>query len=140
MYRYEVEVEQGVLPDKFLKNRDKCHITADTKTSTRTSSGKGVIRFQTPEIESLVLKYEDTIQLVRDAMYPFTAGLFSEFRKLGNVYQDSINKIAELDVFQSMAIASRDEEKGSMCVPRFVEAVRFNKLSWVYYSLWYGNY
>jgi len=106
-YRYEVEVDEGALPQQFLGTVDV------------SSRLKDKIRFYTDTIKGLVAQLEQLEHEQEDCIFPFLARLFQEFYAHQAHFRVATRLISELDVLLSLSVASQGLT-GAACRPQFV--------------------
>mmetsp|Transcript_30510 Transcript_30510/g.85568 ORF Transcript_30510/g.85568 Transcript_30510/m.85568 type:complete len:930 (-) Transcript_30510:117-2906(-) len=107
-YRYEVEVEEGALPEALLSGVDV------------TFRNKSKVRFQTDRIKQFVQEMEHAEDAREDCIFPFLCKLFQQFHAYQAQFRAAFRLLAELDAMLSLAKASAGLH-GSTCQPDIVE-------------------
>mmetsp|Transcript_6228 Transcript_6228/g.11330 ORF Transcript_6228/g.11330 Transcript_6228/m.11330 type:complete len:1097 (-) Transcript_6228:71-3361(-) len=94
-WRYEIECNEGVLPQAFTQQVDM------------TTATKGKVRFQTKFIQDAVEKLKHLEEKKEDCIFPFLSRLFQEFFAHQAPFRAATRLLAELDALLSLAVASQ---------------------------------
>ena len=108
---YQIEVKEAA-----LKRRD---VPSDWRMMTKK---KGVRRYHTPEIKSLLGELALAELEMESAASEVTAGVFRKFDADVALWTATASAVAHLDCIFSLAIVSDDTSHGPMCRPTFTTA------------------
>ena len=100
--RYEIEVPVEVVSDSKPKELEL------------TSKRTGYERFHTEELEEKVEQLEGAEQELKEAITPFVYALFAKFAESRQLWQQTVQVLAELDCLVSLGVVSREP---GMCRP-----------------------
>jgi len=108
-FRYEIECDDGALPEAFM-----------TQVDVTSKQRAGKVRFQTPRIKQLLAELENLEDQREDCIFPFLAKLFQEFHAHQASFRAAVRCLAELDALLSLAVASQGLS-GSSCRAEVVQ-------------------